>query len=294
MAVMPDFNRAPDSDGRYRGLIHFLGFIVIVFFGAMVIGIGVMLGFGMHHPKTGALFAKYSYILEPVSAAIALIATFIMARASKRSFFEFGYGGTNRIRNFVIGLVVGIGTMALLLGMMNYAGAVTLGGITLDESAAVHYGLLYGFVFLCVGINEESTFRGFGLVSLTRVISFWPATIALALMFGAAHAGNPGETIYGLVDVFVFAIIMAVSFRATGSLWYAVGVHFGWEYAESFLFGVPDSGLTLPGTLMHPVFHGPAWLTGGSVGPEGSALVFIPELITLVLIWFIRAPKAAA
>jgi hypothetical protein len=31
----------------------------------------------------------------------------------------------------------------------------------------------------------------------------------------------------------------------------------------------------LPGRLTNSSFHGPDWLTGGSVGPEGSYLVFV-------------------
>jgi hypothetical protein len=33
--------------------------------------------------------------------------------------------------------------------------------------------------------------------------------------------------------------------------------------------------MSSPGHLLSSSFHGPAWLTGGSVGPEGSVLVFV-------------------
>jgi len=31
----------------------------------------------------------------------------------------------------------------------------------------------------------------------------------------------------------------------------------------------------VPGHLMSPSFHGSRWLTGGTVGPEGSVFVFV-------------------
>jgi hypothetical protein len=31
----------------------------------------------------------------------------------------------------------------------------------------------------------------------------------------------------------------------------------------------------VPGHLLNSSFHGSRWLTGGSVGPEGSVLVFV-------------------
>jgi hypothetical protein len=47
-----------------------------------------------------------------------------------------------------------------------------------------------------------------------------------------------------------------------------------WDWGESYLYSVPDSGAVLPGHLLSSRFHGPEWLTGGSVGPEGSYFVF--------------------
>jgi hypothetical protein len=48
-----------------------------------------------------------------------------------------------------------------------------------------------------------------------------------------------------------------------------------WDWGESFLYSVPDSGALLPGHLLNSRMRGPDWLTGGSVGPEGSYVVFL-------------------
>jgi hypothetical protein len=37
-----------------------------------------------------------------------------------------------------------------------------------------------------------------------------------------------------------------------------------------------------PGHLLHSSFHGSRWITGGSVGPEGSVLVFVVIALTWV------------
>jgi hypothetical protein len=47
-----------------------------------------------------------------------------------------------------------------------------------------------------------------------------------------------------------------------------------------------------PGHLMSPSFHGSRWLTGGSVGPEGSVLVFL--LIAVLWVLFDRLYPAKA
>jgi len=54
-----------------------------------------------------------------------------------------------------------------------------------------------------------------------------------------------------------------------------VGFPAAWDWGESFFYSVPDSGSVSPGHLLSSSFHGPVWLTGGSVGPEGSVLCFV-------------------
>jgi membrane protease YdiL (CAAX protease family) len=63
--------------------------------------------------------------------------------------------------------------------------------------------------------------------------------------------------------------------RRTGSLWFAVGMHAAFDFGETFLYSVPDSGMVLPGHLSDATLHGPAWLTGGTVGPEASVFDFV-------------------
>jgi hypothetical protein len=47
------------------------------------------------------------------------------------------------------------------------------------------------------------------------------------------------------------------------------------------------------GHLLNSSFHGPLWLTGGSIGPEGSALAFVVMAIAfLALNWAYPTKKA--
>jgi hypothetical protein len=39
----------------------------------------------------------------------------------------------------------------------------------------------------------------------------------------------------------------------------------------------------MPGQLMQPSFQGKDWLTGGSVGPEGSVFVFVVVAILALI-----------
>jgi membrane protease YdiL (CAAX protease family) len=73
-----------------------------------------------------------------------------------------------------------------------------------------------------------------------------------------------------------------VLFR-TGSLWWAIGFHMAWDWAQSFLYGVPDSGNISVGRLFQTHFAGKPLLSGGSDGPEGS-LFCIPIFLLMLLV----------
>jgi len=135
--------------------------------------------------------------------------------------------------------------------------------------------------FLLTGFFEEFLFRGYSQWVLSKGIHFWPTAVLLSVAFGLVHGGNPGEAKTGLVAAALIGFFFCLTLRRTGSLWWAVGFHMSWDWGESYLYSVPDSGGMMPGHLLNSSFHGPAWLTGGSVGPEGSALVFI----VIVALW---------
>src|SRR5262249_15609867 len=97
--------------------------------------------------------------------------------------------------------------------------------------------------------------------------------------------GNTGETRVGIIDVVLFAMFAATTLRLTGNLWLAVGAHAGWDWGESFFYGVNDSGTSAAGHLLNSHVQGPNWLSGGSVGPEGSVLS--SSLLVLMTIAFV-------
>jgi membrane protease YdiL (CAAX protease family) len=148
----------------------------------------------------------------------------------------------------------------------------------------IKFAIFYATLFLIVACFEEFWVRGYSLFTLAKGIGFWPAAVLLSMAFGAIHLGNKGEALTGAVAAAVIGFFFCLTLRRTGNLWFAVGFHAAWDWGETYLYSVPDSGLSMPGQLMKPVFQGPDWLTGGSVGPEGSGLVFVVMAI-LVLVF---------
>jgi membrane protease YdiL (CAAX protease family) len=145
-----------------------------------------------------------------------------------------------------------------------------------------------------VGFTEESLLRGYLQQTLTRGLGFWWAALLLSIAFAGIHKTNPGESPIGLLSAVGAGMLFSMGLRYTGSLWWVVGLHTGWDWAQSYLYGVADSGLTTQGHLFatHPVGD-PLW-SGGLTGPEGS--IFIVPLLLLMAsgVWLVWGRKGAA
>jgi membrane protease YdiL (CAAX protease family) len=208
-----------------------------------------------------------------VSLAGFVLAAVIMGRLEKRTLADYGLPPRKAFGiRFWQGVLLGFAGLTFLLGIMRAAGAFHVTSIALHGARAWGWAALYGFVFVIVGLEEEFRYRGYTQFTLTSGIGFWPTAFCFSFLFGASHIFNTGETWIGALNAGVAGLVFAFLLRRSGSLWLPIGTHAAWDWAESYFYGVPDSGFVLPGHLLNSTFAGSKWITGGSVGPEGSLL----------------------
>jgi uncharacterized protein len=112
--------------------------------------------------------------------------------------------------------------------------------------------------------------------------SFWQASWATSTLFGALHIANGGESWFGITTASLVGFLFCISIWLTGSAWWAIGCHASWDWAESYFYGVANSGMVAKGHLLSATPVGNTLWSGGSSGPEGSLLV-IPTLLLLFL-----------
>ena len=214
----------------------------------------------------------------------AILPGFVMARIEGCRFGDFGLPARGAFgRNFWVGTLWGITSLTIFMLGLRAAGTFTFGPLNLYGEGTAKYALYYAVFFLITGLCEDFLLRGYSQWVLTRGMNFWPAAALLSISFGAIHGGNPGEAKTGLLAAGLIGFFFCLTLRRTGTLWWAVGFHMSWDWGESYLYSVPNSGTMLPGHLLRSSFHGPVWLTGGSVGPEGSYVVFA----VLVALWVV-------
>jgi membrane protease YdiL (CAAX protease family) len=217
-------------------------------------------------------------------------ATGVMAKLEHRALLSFGFIDRFAWVRLLGGAICGLACLSTVIGFMSLRGLVVFDGRALDAAAAWRYALEWALICLVIGAFEESLLRGYLQHTLGRALGFWPAAWLLSIAFALWHLDNAGESLFGLFVVGAGGLVFCLSLWYTRSLCWAVGFHAGWDWGQSYLYGTPDSGVTVQGHLFitHAVGD-PLW-SGGSTGPEGS-LVMLPLLAVMAIgmwVWWGR------
>lgn len=276
------------SDGLRVGwsLLLYAAFWLLIEYGIVA---PVLLAGGFPvNPKS----PQFVILGELLSFLSAYAAALLMARLERRPAGVYGLPLGQALGGlFWVGILLGLGEVSLLLGLIAAAGGYSFGTVVLHGAGILDGTALWALAFALVGLSEEFLFRGYSQYTLARGIGFWPAAVCLSLAFGAAHLRNPGEGIVGAANVAVTGLVFAFALRRTGNLWLGVGWHASFDFGETFLFSVPNSGYVFDQHLSSAVLHGKTWLTGGTVGPEGSVFGFVTLGISAVLIHYLFPAK---
>jgi uncharacterized protein len=255
---------------------------------------GTFLATALHFPQiTRAGVTATSMLVQECLGLIAVFAAAaVMGLLEARPLVGYGLPRAAAFgARFWQGAAWGIAMITGIIFLIRAFGGFTFGEFALRGRELWGYAALWVVVFLCVGLFEEFLFRGYAQFTLATGIGFWPAATALSAAFGAVHLFNRGEGKVGALSVFAIGMFFCLTLRRTGNLWFAVGLHAAFDWGETFLFSVPDSGLVAPGHLLNSSFQGPVWLTGGTVGPEGSVMAFAVVALATVLFVIVYPAK---
>jgi uncharacterized protein len=215
-------------------------------------------------------------LAEAAMLVSAVLPALVLMVVERRLWGTYGLPGRFAFgKLFWVGVAWGFASITFLLSLMYGLRIFDFGHLVLHSTRLWRFAIFWAVFFLLVGFFEEFLLRGYTQFTLTRAIGFWPAAGLLSCMFGLIHLQNAGEQWPGLLAAAAIGFFFCLTLRRTGNLWFAVGFHMAWDWGETFLYSVPDSGTIFPGHLLKSSFHGPRWLTGGIVGPEGSVLCFV-------------------
>ena len=269
----------------------------------LLFALGIELGALIVEEPLAQVLARYFAInLRELSAPALLIREFvfclsvflvtgIFALAERRRIDSYGLPIEQAFGKFFWkGMLAGLLVVLFVAGAMILSGAMVLHGLALHGSDLARLTLLWFIANILIGLAEEYTFRGYALQSLWRGAGFWPAALITTAIFAGDHLEKPGENAIDIGMIFFLGLILCLSIRKTGSLWWAVGWHAGFDFGQLFLIGTRNGGQTPVGRLFNVTFPGPAWLNGGELGTESSIFMVPAAIATLIyVIRFLRS-----
>ena len=189
----------------------------------------------------------------------------------------------------VVGAGLGLGMMTILMGLLVATGAY---GLAWVGAAPAWPGLSLA---VQAAVTEELWMRALLFRLVWRAAGPVPAFVVAALVFAALHLANPGATPLAGATVTTAGLMFCALYALTGRLWVPIGLHVAWNFAQGYLFGAAVSGGDLGGSAAVSTARrgAPAWLTGGTFGPEASvfALVLVGAVTVTTLMLARRAGR---
>lgn len=174
------------------------------------------------------------------------------------------------------GIVVCVLPVALTGGLL-----VTVGNHDVGAAGAIVVDLL---TLLLAALADEVLFRGYPFQRLIEVTGPALATILMMLIFAVGRGVGYGSSAGSVLVALLLGLLLATAYLRTRALWVGWGFHFAWNASMAILFGLPVGGLTTFSPVVSSYTSGPAWLTGGGFGPEGSATAVVVLVIWLILL----------
>lgn len=195
-----------------------------------------------------------------------------------------------KMRELALHDIPRFGIGGLLLGFLLFstvAGVLWLAGSYHVTGTNDHVNWAFGFLVAGIGagIGEELITRGMLFRVIEEGLGTWWALLISAAFFGAAHAFNPGATVWSSVAIMIEAgVLLALMYHVTRSLWACIGLHAAWNTTEGLVYGVSVSGGSVHGWLKSTL-TGPDWLTGGAFGAEASVVaVAVCSVLSAILL----------
>ncbi|WP_111709565.1 CPBP family intramembrane glutamic endopeptidase [Lutibacter citreus] len=205
-----------------------------------------------------------------------LVVWFFMKFLDKESFIKLGFQTKNRLKDFIVGLLIGTVIMFTGYFLLLFLNEIYFQKTIIDLKEI----LLTIILFICVAVTEEVLLRGYILKNLMISFNKYLALIISSALFAAMHGFNPNIDLFSMSNIFLAGILLGLSYIYTKNLWFPIALHLSWNLFQSLL-GFNVSGQDSYSLIEFSIKDNNI-LNGGAFGFEGSILSVIAMLITIV------------
>jgi CAAX protease family protein len=221
-----------------------------------------------------------AFLLLPFGA-LGLVVLAWVRFVERRPLASIGLAAGHPLHTFLGGLLAGIAMAVIIVAGIWSVGGFDAGAFAEAFSSRTALGsiaiLLTGFSLQ--SSVEELLFRGWMLSAVAHKIGIGAAVLLTSATFTLFHHEDSSSWLFA-TNVALFALFACCWAISTGNIWGVMGWHAAWNWLFATGFELRVTGLDthLPAFLVRLVPHGPDYLTGGALGPEGS---FMCSLVLL-------------
>jgi membrane protease YdiL (CAAX protease family) len=185
-------------------------------------------------------------------------------------------------RELALGAALGwAGVLACVLPVALVGGLV----VTAFTNAHQYFVLVLDLIALAAGtLAIEIAFRGYPFLRLVEAMGPVLGAFFLAVVYAIWRTHAAPTTTASVLVSFFLGLVLAIAVLRTRAVWVSWGFHFAWIASMSVLFGLPVSGSMSYSPVLISNARGPAWISGGGQGPEGSAFAV---LVSFLLMFFV-------
>lgn len=239
----------------------------------------------------GVLMSTPAFLLS-MGLGYILINTYycLRVRLLERTPLSSGLGlplkpASSVIKRYLIGLAVGLGTIAAVFGILVISGQINVTGFGISVSSLPLF-FAYIFMWFFQGACEEIMFRGYMMPRIAARFGLVPAIAVSSLLFCLFHGLNPGFSVIAFINLILISVLYGLIAYYTGNIWIVCAAHTMWNFTQGNIFGLEVSGNMGNVSLIHTSLSDKAnaLITGGTFGPEGGLAVTGVIVIALVVV----------
>ncbi len=128
----------------------------------------------------------------------------------------------------------------------------------------------------------ELVFRGYLLQTIAEGAGRFTATIFISVFYGFILGSGHTTSILPVINVALAGFMYTIIYFRTRSLWPMLGLHFGWNFVQSYFLGSRVEAYLSSSSIYTVTVDGPDWLTGGHFGMDGGIIGTIFILLFLL------------
>ena len=223
-----------------------------------------------------------------ILAMLLLAATLLVERfTSGKDLSDVGFAPKHAARDLAAGGAIGALLFSLVALELFAGGFYRILKVHPTPDLAVAALLIIGGAAF-----EEMLFRGVIFRLVEEWTGTWIALAVSAILFGLAHAANPGATpVSSLAIALEAGVLLGAAYVFTRNLWLPIGLHFAWNFFEGPVFGTQVSGHSFLRDAVTAQLTGPSWIAGGSFGPEAGLPAIVTCTIAAVLLLAVASKR---